>query len=176
MRRGIKKLPQSTQRKDYLSAFLRVLCGKNLFYGLPQPFDLHLHPVLWPQGDLRQWLDGESRFEGHLPALSEGCQQQGAFHPGKGFANAQARTRTKGEVGHLRAGRCLIGRPTIRVEPQRLRVVLLVMVDDPLTEQNRRPFWQNVPTDFHIFQCFTGGDPGGRVETHGFAQDHARVG
>jgi hypothetical protein len=79
----------------------------------------HVDGIFRAQSDLRLnvfCLHDWSRQQFHTPLLTDGGEQENAFHPGKSFTDAFTPAATKREVRELRSACLAFRREAIRIE------------------------------------------------------------
>src|SRR4051794_29124183 len=76
----------------------------------------HEQPMLGPQRDHREGLDGEAGDEVEAALLGDGGEQERGFHRGEVGADAEALAATEGEVGELGEGVGPAVEEAVRVE------------------------------------------------------------
>src|SRR5215472_15615699 len=82
--------------------------------------DYHLHSIPWPQRDQRPGLHFLAGKQPQLPVAGDRRDQQDAFHPREGLADADPRAASKRKIRKLRTRVSRFLGPAFGVEPERI--------------------------------------------------------
>src|SRR5437762_2402448 len=86
----------------------------------------HGHAVSRTQSDVWIKHNSVSRQNAHVPFARQGADNQYALRPRESFADALQRAAAKWKIGELRTARCCFRRPTLGIEPLRVREIARV--------------------------------------------------
>src|SRR6185312_3063740 len=137
--------------------------------------DLHHHRKFRPQRDFGLRFDGVSGDEAKTPALGYGRESQHAFHPRKAFADALSAASAEREVDEAWAGGFGFVGEALGAEEFGLVPVLGGAMHDVLAEEEVRAGWNTEFAERDGLCRLASHRPCGRIEAHGFGEDHFGV-